>query len=184
MAKSENNLWWWLGGVGLLMGLTLYKKDTIMEGIWDKVTASRINQLHPAVRDRAQKFIAEAARQGIYLRVTSGLRDFAEQAKLYAQGRTEPGNIVTNAKPGSSFHNYGCAIDVVEIKNGKGLWENPNWTKIAALGKSFGFVWGGDFKSIKDMPHFEYAGGKTISQLLIAYNAGQKDTSGYLTNVA
>lgn len=34
-----------------------------------------------------------------------------EQASLYAQGRDKPGLVVTNAKPGLSFHNYGLATD-------------------------------------------------------------------------
>jgi peptidoglycan L-alanyl-D-glutamate endopeptidase CwlK len=180
---ASNAKWWLIGGAGVLI-LGLLSKDKIMEGIWDKVTAVRIAALHPAMRERAKQFIAEAARQGIFLRVTSGLRDFAEQAELYAQGRTKPGAIVTNAKPGTSFHNYGLAIDVVEIKDGKGLWDNPNWSKIASIGKTFGFAWGGDFKNLKDLPHFEYSGGQTITQLLTAYNTGKKDGAGFLTTVA
>ena len=35
-----------------------------------------------------------------------------EQAKVYAQGRTAPGKIVTHAKPGHSNHNFGVAFDV------------------------------------------------------------------------
>lgn len=41
----------------------------------------------------------------------SGYRSFEEQDALYAQGRTTPGDIVTNAKGGESAHNYGCATD-------------------------------------------------------------------------
>jgi peptidoglycan LD-endopeptidase CwlK len=177
--------WHWLAiGAGSLAVLSIINKNKIMTAVWDTVTEARIQKLHPSIRERVRKFIMEADRQGMKLRITSGLRDFAEQAKLYAQGRTDPGNIVTNAKPGSSFHNYGLAIDVVEIKDGKGLWENPNWSKIGALGKSFGFAWGGDWTSLKDLPHFEYPPGKSASQLLAMYNTGKKDSSGYLTQIA
>jgi hypothetical protein len=40
-----------------------------------------------------------------------GLRTIEEQEKLYAQGRTTKGPIITNSKPGFSFHNFGCASD-------------------------------------------------------------------------
>ena len=66
------------------------------------------------------------------------------------------------------------ALDVVEIKNGKALWTNPNWSKIAALGKSIGFEWGGDWKSFKDKPHFQYTFGKTLAQLRDLYQSGHR----------
>jgi hypothetical protein len=40
-----------------------------------------------------------------------GVRTFAEQDALYAQGRTRKGLRVTNAKGGQSYHNYGLAAD-------------------------------------------------------------------------
>ena len=177
--------WQWVAiGAGGFALLGFLKRNEIMQAVWDTITEQRIGKLHPAIRDRVRQFINEAARLGIKLRITSGLRDFDEQSKLYAQGRTDPGQIVTNAKPGSSFHNYGLAIDVVEIKEGKGLWDNPNWPKIGAIGKSFGFAWGGDWKNFKDIPHFEYPPGTTASQLLAMVKAGNVDANGYLLNVA
>ncbi|SVE43245.1 uncharacterized protein METZ01_LOCUS496099, partial [marine metagenome] len=43
--------------------------------------------------------------------VVHTLRTYAEQDDLYEQGRTEPGKIVTNARGGKSWHNFGLAID-------------------------------------------------------------------------
>lgn len=40
-----------------------------------------------------------------------GYRTRDEQNELYKQGRTKPGKIVTFARAGESFHNYGHAID-------------------------------------------------------------------------
>nr|WP_295770097.1 M15 family metallopeptidase [Rhodoferax sp.] len=40
------------------------------------------------------------------------MRSCAEQDALYAQGRTAPGNKVTNAKSGDSNHNFGIAFDI------------------------------------------------------------------------
>lgn len=152
--------------------------SSILKKAWDLKSEEEIKTLHPKIRPVARAFLKEAEKEGIYLRVTSGLRTFEEQDELYAKGRTAPGNIVTNAKAGESKHNYGLAFDVVEIKDGKALWNNPNWSKIGELGKKRGFTWGGDFKSIKDKPHFEKTFGLSNSELLAKYN---KTNNKYIT---
>ena len=143
---------------------------------WDKHTDARIKTLHPLVRAKFIQFIIKAEKElKKQLRVTSGLRTIKEQNKLYAQGRTRPGKIVTNAKGGKSYHNFGLAVDIVEIKNGKALWSNPDWGKISELGKSLGLEWGGDWVSIKDKPHFQVSFGKSTSKLFALYNKGKRD---------
>lgn len=170
-------------GIGL--GFLLLKKDSVIAAIesavWDYRTENKIKQLHPSIRNRVRAFINEAAAQGIMLRVTSGYRSWEEQQSLYNQGRTTPGDIVTNALPGSSFHNYGLGFDVVEMINGQPQW-NGQWTKISKIGKSYGFQWGGDWNSIDDKPHFHDSFGNSIASLKSKYNNGQL-TNGYL-NVA
>lgn len=121
----------------------------------DVSTEKKIMLLHPQIRGKATEFILKAYNLGYPLRITSSLRTFEEQQKLYNQGRTTPGNIITNAKPGQSYHNYGLAFDVVPIENGQVNWNSKNWDKIGQIGKSVGFKWGGDFKTIIDKPHFE-----------------------------
>lgn len=87
---------------------------------WDFITNQRIRTLHPKVQQSAIDFVNEVeSKHGIKLRVAQATRAIAQQNALYDQGRTVPGKIVTNAKGGESYHNYGLAIDVVEIKNGK-----------------------------------------------------------------
>ena len=93
-----------------------------------------------------------------------GLRTIAEQNALYEQGRTKPGNIVTNAKGGSSYHNYGLAIDLVQMIDGKVNW-NFDYKKLKPYADKYGIVWGGTFKSIVDKPHFEISFGFKPSQL-------------------
>jgi len=158
--------------------LILTKGKTIMEQglqiVWDKKSEKKINSLHPAIRDKARQFINEADRQGIKLRLYMGLRTFDEQEKLYAKGRTAPGSIVTWAKPGESYHQYGLAFDVVEIKDGKALWTNPNWPKIGEIGRSFGFEWGGDWLGKADKPHFQMNFGQHHTELLAMYNDSQR----------
>lgn len=72
---------------------------------------------------------------------TDGYRSIEEQNALYAQGRTKPGNIVTNAKRGQSNHNYGIAFDVA-IWNGNTIVWDRDWNKIGTIGKSCGLEWG------------------------------------------
>ena len=165
----------WLIGIGL-GALIFTKRKSIMEyskeKVWDFNTELKINTLHPKVRDKAREFINKAEKEGIKLRITSGFRTYAEQDALYAQGRTKGGSIVTNAKAGQSSHNFGTAIDVVPIVNGNANWK-ADWNKIATIGKSVGFSWGGDWNSFKDKPHFEMNFGNTLAQLRKKFNNGQ-----------
>ena len=131
------------------------------------INSRDVSDLLPHIHDRVQKFVAAAKAQGIDLLVTSTYRDNASQAALYAQGRTAPGKVVTNARPGESFHNYRCAVDVVPIKNGKPVWDvkDPVWQEVGKLGKAAGLEWAGDWKRFKEFPHFQYTGGLTLAQL-------------------
>jgi len=88
--------------------------------------------------------------------MVQGTRTHAQQGAVYAQGRTTPGAIVTDAEPGDSFHQYGLAGDVVPLAY-KALpnWNpsGPLWAKIGAIGESLGLTWGGRW-SKPDRPHF------------------------------
>jgi len=150
-----------------------------------------INKLHPAIRKMVGDFLADAQAQGIDLRIVQGMRTFEEQDKLYNQehdGIDNDGNgkiddkseHVTNAKPGQSFHNYGLAIDVCPFVNGKPDWNSKLWSKIGEIGKKHGFSWGGDWKSFKDIPHFEYPPNTKYTKLLYARNTGKIDSEGFV----
>jgi RHS repeat-associated protein len=142
-------------------------------GTWDPTTNDKIAQLHSTVQWVANSFINQVESElGIKLRVAQGVRTFSEQNGLYAKGRTTSGSIVTNAKGGQSYHNYGLAIDVVEISSGKAIWDT-NWSAISEIGIHYGFEWGGNFNSISDKPHFQMTFGYSTSDLLKIYNSGQ-----------
>ena len=80
----------------------------------DKVTMP--TQINRAFLSQVETcFIPVAEAYGYRLDITSGFRSVADQNTLYAQGRTQPGNIVTNARGGRSLHNYGLAVDVADI---------------------------------------------------------------------
>ena len=124
---------------------------------------ARIDTLQPRVKILAEELIRQCAAAGIPIIITQGLRTIAEQDALYAQGRTTPGNIVTNAKGGTSFHNYGVAFDICPYIGGKLLWNNLElFKKVGAIGKKIGLEWGGDWVGFVDLPHFQSTLGKTI----------------------
>ncbi len=127
----------------------------------------RLEDLHPELAALARRLLDQAAAAGLPLVVTQTLRTLAEQAALYAQGRTKPGPRVTNAKPGSTPHNYGLAFDVAFKRGEKDVtWDEPRpgaWAEVGALGQALGLVWGGSFRSLKDSPHFEMPGWKWVA---------------------
>ena len=131
---------------------------------WDPVTDQRIGTLNPKVQGPATDFINQVQEElGINLRISQATRTIDEQDALYNQGRTEPGNIVTNAKGGESYHNYGLAIDVVEIRNRVAIYDT-NWEAISEIGKRNGFEWGGDWTN-PDLPHFQMPFDLSIEEL-------------------
>jgi peptidoglycan L-alanyl-D-glutamate endopeptidase CwlK len=130
------------------------------------INSRNLDDLAPPAKQRAEAFIAAAKAKGIDLLVTSTYRDSDSQNALYAQGRTTPGNIVTRAKAGQSWHNWRCAFDVVPLVNGKAIWDDQAmWKQVGEIGKACGLEWAGDWKTFKEYPHFQYTGGLTLAQL-------------------
>lgn len=125
----------------------------------------KLTDLLPVVQAKAKAFIAAAKAEGIDVLITSTYRDNESQDELYAQGRTRPGKIVTNAKGGQSFHNYRVAFDFVPVIAGKAVWNDlALFRRLGKIGKSIGLEWGGDWK-FRDYPHLQYTGGLTLRQL-------------------
>jgi peptidoglycan L-alanyl-D-glutamate endopeptidase CwlK len=134
----------------------------------DLITLERIKLLHPALREEAGRIYADICRAmpaNVVCRFTHTLRTNAEQDALYAIGRTAPGKVVTNAKGGQSFHNYGLAVDFVLIINGQVSWAvDKNWLAVIAIFESYGWE-SGYYWKFKDAPHVQKTFGKTIAQL-------------------
>ena len=122
----------------------------------DKPSQDRIALLHPKIREEVASIVREAniALTGrASVRISQGLRTISEQNALYAQGRTDKTKkIVTNAKGGSSYHNFGLAIDIVLILDGKtASWDDKtdfdgdkvsDWMEVVAIFKKYGYAWG------------------------------------------
>jgi len=96
--------------------------------------------LWPPFSEAVRYLLAYASYYQLEGQIVSGLRSNSEQAKLYAQGRTQSEILnrvslqgargsVTDAPPGSSAHNYGLAIDV----------EGRDQARIVSLARAIGF---------------------------------------------
>lgn len=164
----------------------------------DKTTIERISFLHPKLREEALELydeIISSLNGKAICRFSFTFRTFGEQDSLYAQGRSKPGPIVTKAKGGQSYHNYGLAIDVVLLidrdKNGThetASWDTKpdydgdgksDWMEIVAIFKRYGWEWGGDWK-FYDAPHFQKTFGKSIVELNKLHKNGKIDKNGFV----
>jgi peptidoglycan LD-endopeptidase CwlK len=140
--------------------------------------------MNAIVKHSALEVIRRAYKEGINAQISHGMRTYAEQNKLFAQGRTAPGNIVTNARGGYSNHNFGLAVDyfLTTWDGSKATWTvNDSWRRVAAIGKSLGFEWGGDWRSFKDYPHLEMTGGLSTAQLRAGRRPSLRDRTGTKT---
>lgn len=129
------------------------------------MSSRSIEDLNYPTRERAKKFLAECTKAGITVLIYCTKRSNAEQDGLYAIGRTIPGKIVTNAKAGQSWHNYGAAFDFVPMVYGKPQWGDKDlYAKCGAIAESVGLEWAGRWRTFKETAHCQYRGGLTLAQ--------------------
>jgi peptidoglycan L-alanyl-D-glutamate endopeptidase CwlK len=158
----------------------------------DQVTLQRIELIHPKLRIELRKIyfeICDALTGNLGCRFVQVFRSFKEQDALFAQGRNgNDGDVVTDAKGGQSYHNYGLAVDFCLIwdkdKSGKIsgdeiVWNRntdidkdsvSDWMEVVRIFLKYGWKWGASFK---DYPHFEKTLGYNWRDLLQKYNDGK-----------
>ncbi len=134
-------------------------------------TNNSIDALDPYVATLARRFLEQAKANGLDVKIISVFRSWDEQDRLYAQGRTAPGPIVTDAMGGDSYHTWALAFDAVPLKNGQVDYNDTAlFTRMGRIGEQVGLEWGGNWQTVKvnliDMPHFQYTFGLTTAQLL------------------
>lgn len=126
----------------------------------------------PEFVERLVAITAAAAEQGVHITWTSGLRTFQEQATLYRQGRdaagriVEPKRVVTFARPGFSWHNFGLAADFALVTDDATLeWSGladldadgvVDWLEVGRCAEAAGCIWGGRWPKLVDMPHVQW----------------------------
>jgi peptidoglycan LD-endopeptidase CwlK len=150
------------------------KAGTSAEHGFDPRSEKNLATLRPEVQPVFRSFLARAqaiaASLGFDYVMISGLRSYAAQDKLYAQGRTAPGPQVTKARAGYSNHNFGDAADFGVFK-GKAYLDSFDPSRaetvhraVAVAARFLGLEWGGDWSRFKDFPHFEFSSGLTMAQ--------------------
>jgi peptidoglycan LD-endopeptidase CwlK len=132
-------------------------------------------ELHPLVKERSNQLIQQSAAKGIVIVITDDFRSMEDQDALYEKGRSAEGSIVTHARGGESFHNFGLAIDfAIKTPSESVIWDmqydgNQNgladWNEVVEIAKTLGFEWGGDWAQFKDYPHLEMNFGLTLADL-------------------
>lgn len=129
-----------------------------------------LSDLSLGIRSKAILLLANCAKVGLDVRIISTYRSIQEQDALYDKGRTVPGIIVTNAKGGSSWHNFGLAFDIGLFIDNKYIGSPSDlllvppsqrnhefailYTRVGVIGKSLKLQWGGDWMKFKDWGHF------------------------------
>lgn len=131
----------------------------------DDISEARLKLVHPALAAKVRAMGAQLASEGVCIRVDQGLRTVAQQNALFAEGRTAPGEVVTNCPGGHSYHNYGLAVDCVPSLFPEGVkfapdWneKHPVWKRMVAVGESLGLNCGADWRTFPDRPHFQLTG--------------------------
>ncbi len=110
---------------------------------------SRLNGVHPDL----VKVVKLAIRKtGVDFVVTEGLRTVARQKQLVAAGASQTMR---------SRHITGHAVDLAALIGKEVRWDWPLYAKLAiamkaaAIELGIPIEWGGDWKSLKDGPHFQ-----------------------------
>lgn len=122
-----------------------------------KTSRERLAAVHPDLRRVVERAIVMTPQD---FAVVQGNRTQAEQDALYAQGRTNPGRKVTWTR--KSRHIGGKAVDLAAWMDGKPDWDDLDKYRVIALAMKAAacelgvpIVWGGDWTTTPDMPHFE-----------------------------
>jgi peptidoglycan L-alanyl-D-glutamate endopeptidase CwlK len=108
----------------------------------------RLKGVHPDL----VAVVERAAEIGPAFIVTEGLRTVERQKQLLAAGASRTMN---------SRHITGHAVDLAALVDGKVRWDWPLYYRLAAAMKqaaverNVAIIWGGDWKSFPDGPHFE-----------------------------
>lgn len=135
---------------------------------WDKLSDLKITLLDKYFAHRVETFINMIEEHDDKrIRVTAGLRTYRQQQILYDKWRKTNGQIVTHATAGYSYHNFGLAVDVCQIKSGNAIFNFVD-EYILILATELDLTWGGTF-SFHDNCHFQDSNYKSIYDVRKAF---------------
>jgi len=142
-------------------------------GRFDQRTETNIRTLTLQAQKEARKFMNRIKNVGaqspgrsgysndaspyLTIKIISGTRSYAEQNKLFRQGRYHnPGPIITHARGGYSAHNFGIAWDIGIFTESKGYIPGGSlYEEVAKTGLSDALEWGGSWPTFVDRSHFQ-----------------------------
>lgn len=166
------------GSIIILTTETLGGDNATMKkyGLSD-ASIEKMKGVHPKLIELMKKAIGDSPYD---FKIIQGLRTAEYQNSLYQQGRTKPGKIVTkldgyNRKSNhqAKADGYGHAVDIAvcghydqnggyvkymtdaEMFDNKKLVEISRHVKAVAKEMGMEIVWGGDWKTLYDTPHYE-----------------------------
>lgn len=149
-------------------------------GRFDSRTEGHIATLHPAAQRLARRFMSDLdkANYPLTVKFIQSSRTFLQQEALFAKGRTAPGPRVTNARGGQSNHNFAIAWDIGifdgnSYLDGNTKDELDEYRKVADTVSLDGLVWGGNWTSFPDLPHYQLDTGRSSSQTRPLFMAGK-----------
>ena len=120
-----------------------------MSFVLSKRSRERMRGVHPALVGVVERAIALTP---VDFMVTEGVRTLERQGQLVRAGASRTLN---------SRHLSGHAVDLAALVDGAVRWDWPLYPRIAAAMKTaaaergVALIWGGDWKSLRDGPHFE-----------------------------
>ena len=145
--------------------------------VLSEASIEKMKGVHPKLIELMKKAISDSPYD---FKIIQGLRTAAYQNELYQQGRTKPGKIVTKLDGYNKKSNhqakadgYGHAVDIAvcgyydgngncvkcttdaEMFDNKKLVEISGHVKAVAKEMGMEIVWGGDWKTLYDTPHYE-----------------------------
>ena len=128
------------------------------------MSSRSLDDLHPLFEPKARDFVDAAKAAGLDVLIYCTFRSRPEQDDLYAQGRTKPGPVVTNARAGQSAHNFGLAFDGAPLIAGRIAWDaHEQWTIYGQVAASVGLEWAGTWPTFKEYPHIQMPNWKSIA---------------------
>ena len=120
-----------------------------MTHIFGLQSKAKLNTVHKSLQDLFYAAIGEAPYD---FSITEGLRSLERQKQLFKDGKSKTMN---------SRHLTGNAVDVCIIIDGKASWDFDKYVELAEYIKKIAkavnvpIVWGGDWESFRDGPHYE-----------------------------
>lgn len=150
-----------------------YRRIRSAADVFDAQTELHLYTILPGAQTLVRKLMTRLLAAGLDIKVVQGSRTYREQDAIFAQGRTLPGSIVTNARGGQSKHNAGIAVDIGIFEAGRYLTDSPLYSIAGAVAASIpGLEWGGNWPT-PDLPHHQVATSLLWRQLQVAFEAGR-----------